>query len=141
MRKFGHPATIVGELDWWSVLYRRKQPTLGALVLAARCDVAAFSELPPEAFAELSPAVRRLEATLRRFSSYDKVNYLMLMMVDREPHFHVIPRYEAPRSFEGVEIADRGWPGPPALDSAVSLPPETEDRAIGRLRALWAETA
>jgi diadenosine tetraphosphate (Ap4A) HIT family hydrolase len=45
----------------------------------------------------------------------------MLMMVDPEVHFHVIPRYSMPRSWKGIEFADAGWPGPPRLDVAVKL--------------------
>jgi diadenosine tetraphosphate (Ap4A) HIT family hydrolase len=138
MEKFGHPATLIGETIWWAAEFRRKQITLGALVLAAKCDVAAFSALPAEAFADLKNAVARVEAALGSFSAYERINYLMLMMVDPHPHFHVIPRYAAPRRFAGLEFSDHGWPGPPALDRVVDLPKAAEDRAIADLRALWA---
>jgi len=45
----------------------------------------------------------------------------MLMMVDPHVHFHVVPRYSEPRRWNGLEIADRGWPGPPDLPSAIAL--------------------
>lgn len=45
----------------------------------------------------------------------------MLMMVDRQVHFHVVPRYSGMREWNGVELADQGWPGPPDLKSAVQL--------------------
>jgi diadenosine tetraphosphate (Ap4A) HIT family hydrolase len=45
----------------------------------------------------------------------------MLMMVDRNVHFHVIPRYSEPRRWAGVEFADAGWPEPPQLGGAVQL--------------------
>ena len=45
----------------------------------------------------------------------------MLMMVDPHVHFHVIPRYEGPRTFAGLEFVDAGWPGPPDLKSAKLL--------------------
>ena len=32
---------------------------------------------------------------LRGFVAYERINYLMLMMVDPDVHFHVIPRYTA----------------------------------------------
>ena len=53
----------------------------------------------------------------------------MLMMVDPNVHFHVIPRYSEPRSWGGIEFPDAGWPGPPRLDSAVKL----NDDQLGRL--------
>jgi diadenosine tetraphosphate (Ap4A) HIT family hydrolase len=45
----------------------------------------------------------------------------MLMMVDPNVHFHVIPRYSTPRRWKDVEFPDCGWPGPPRLDTAVRL--------------------
>lgn len=137
MEKFGFPATLVGELTWWAALYRPKQITLGSLILAAKRPVTSFSELPPEAFLGLGEAVRLIERTLAAFCRYEKINYLMLMMVDPHPHFHVIPRYRTARTFEGVTIADHGWPGQPALEQPISLPKDAETRAIAELRTLW----
>jgi len=37
----------------------------------------------------------------------------MLMMVDPDVHFHVLPRYENPREFGGRTHNDRFWPKPP----------------------------
>ena len=102
IEKFGYPATLVREYEHWLVLLRPAQPTLGSLVLAAKSDATAYSELPPQAFAEQALAVAAIERSLARFTSYEKINYLMLMMVDPNVHFHVIPRYE------GVALAGHG---------------------------------
>jgi diadenosine tetraphosphate (Ap4A) HIT family hydrolase len=48
----------------------------------------------------------------------------MLMMVDPNVHFHVIPRYSELREWNGVPFPDAGWPGPPLLGDAVQLSPE-----------------
>jgi diadenosine tetraphosphate (Ap4A) HIT family hydrolase len=45
----------------------------------------------------------------------------MLMMVDPNVHFHVIPRYSGSRQWNEVEFPDAGWPGQPQLSSAVQL--------------------
>ena len=119
--KFGYPATLLHELRYWLVLLRPAQVTLGSLVLAAKSHATAYSALPPEAFAEQGEAVRLIERALAAFTSYERINYLMLMMVDPNVHFHVIPRYSKPRQWSGIEFADAGWPGPPQLGSAVSL--------------------
>ena len=52
IEKFGYPATLLHELEHWLILVRPAQVTLGSLVLAAKSDATAYSELPPEAFAE-----------------------------------------------------------------------------------------
>jgi diadenosine tetraphosphate (Ap4A) HIT family hydrolase len=59
----------------------------------------------------------------------------MLMMVDPNVHFHVIPRYSGTRRFDGIEFPDAGWPGPPQLGSAIALSPEHLRNMTERLRA------
>ena len=117
--KFGYPATLVRELDHWLILLRPAQVTLGSLVLAAKSDATAYHELPRDAFTEQADAVALIERALAAFCDFERINYLMLMMVDPNVHFHVIPRYSEPRSWNGREFPDAGWPGPPQLGSAV----------------------
>jgi diadenosine tetraphosphate (Ap4A) HIT family hydrolase len=121
VEKFGYPSTLVKEFDHWVVLLRPTQVTLGSLVLATKSDATAYSKLPREAFAEQADAVAAIEDALTRFVAYERINYLMLMMVDPNVHFHVIPRYREPRSWNGIEFADAGWLGPPRFDSGIQL--------------------
>ena len=138
--KFGDPATRIAQTERWSILARPKQVTLGALVLVCREPVRAFSDLSPEAFAELGSVVRAIERTLRDFVAYERINYLMLMMVDPDVHFHVIPRYPDTRSLLGVEYRDAGWPGPPALDRGVDVDDKARDALVAALRQAWARS-
>ncbi len=140
MRKFGYPETLVREFDHWVVLLRPAQVTLGSLVLAARDEAIAFGALPPGAHAELARITAEVEATLLAEVGYQRINYLMLMMVDPHVHFHIIPRYEGSRSFEDVELADKGWPGPPDLKSAASLTPEAFERLRSGFSQNWLTT-
>ena len=119
--KFGHPATLIAEYEHWVVLLRPAQPTLGALVLAAKSDATAFGDLPAEAHAELKIATAAIEAALTQAVGYAKINYLMLMMVDPNVHFHVLPRYDGERSGAGLTVADAGWPAQPDLGQAAKL--------------------
>ena len=123
IEKFGYPATLLREFEHWLVLLRPAQVTLGSLVLAAKNDATAYGQLPRQAFSEQSDAVRAVETALATFCQYERINYLMLMMVDPNVHFHVIPRYSTPRAWSGIEFPDAGWPGPPQLGSAVQLDP------------------
>ena len=121
MEKFGYPATLLREFEHWVILLRPAQVTLGSLVLAAKSDATAYHQIPREAFAEQAEAVQAIEAALASFTQYERLNYLMLMMVDPNVHFHVIPRYSEPRRWGGIEFPDAGWPGPPQLASALAL--------------------
>ena len=137
LAKFGYPETLVCEYQHWCVLLRPAQVTLGALVLAAKGQAQAFSALPPEAFTELAVVVRHIEHSLKVFRPYDRINYLMLMMVDPHVHFHVLPRYAATQVFEGLSLADAGWPGPPDLKSATDVPGQLRTRLLHGLQQLW----
>ena len=121
IEKFGYPHTLVAEFAHWVVLARPAQPTLGSLVLAAKSDATAFGDLAAEAHAELKTVTAAIEAVLAKAVGYARLNYLMLMMVDPHVHFHVIPRYEGAREWQGREFVDCGWPKVPDLGHAVAL--------------------
>jgi diadenosine tetraphosphate (Ap4A) HIT family hydrolase len=138
MRKFGYPATLLVEAQHWVVLLRPQQPTLGALVLACREPVTALGDVSAAGFAELQHMVARIERGLKAAFSYDKINYLCLMMVDRDVHFHVVPRYGATKTFAGVDFADAGWPAVPNLAKFPELDQATLDQLAQHLRSHFA---
>lgn len=131
IEKFGWPATMIAEYEHWVVLLRPAQPTLGSLILAAKSDATAFGDLPAPAHAELKIVTAAIETALTQAVRYQKINYLMLMMVDPHVHFHVIPRYEGVRDGEGLSIIDAGWPGQPDLSQATK-PDATQQAALVR---------
>ena len=141
IRKFGYPATLIGETAHWVVLLRPAQVTLGSLVVAAKSDATAFGALPAECHADLADVSRRAEAMLQAAVSYERINWLMLMMVDPHVHFHVLPRYEGLRAQGALSLADAGWPGPPDLKSAVTPSEQQQSELAKWLGGLWGETA
>lgn len=138
LEKFGYPETLVKDFGHWVVLARAAQPTLGSLVLAAKSEATAFGDLPGEAHAELKQATTAIEAALGQAVGYAKLNYLMLMMVDPNVHFHVVPRYEGAREWDGREFVDVGWPKVPDLGHAVSLEGESLAKLVHWLREAFA---
>ena len=134
---FGYPGSKVAETDHWLILVRPKQPTFGSLVLVCKEAVQAFSEVSPAAFADLQVAVAGIERLLKAAVDYEKINYLMLMMVDPDVHFHVLPRYDGEREYAGQTFKDAGWPGPPALASHVALSEEGATALAADFAARW----
>ncbi len=134
---FGYPETLIAAYRHWVVLLRPQQVTLGSLILASTGPATAFSEIGAAAFEELGRAVGDLEATLRAAFAYDKINYLMLMMVDPHVHFHVLPRYAEPRSFAGAAYADAGWPAAPDLKAVNETAAEQRAQLTAHLRERW----
>lgn len=131
LAKFGYPATLIKEYDHWCVLLRPQQVTLASLILAAKSEATAFGSLPLGAHAELALVTADIERHLQRTFNYDKINYLMLMMVDPHVHMHVLPRYATARSFDGQEFLDQAWPGPVDLKRVTEIP------EAGRHSLLW----
>lgn len=134
---FGYPASLVAETEHWLILVRPKQPTFGSLVLVCKEAVQAFSDVSPAAFGDLQVAVAGIERLLKSQVDYEKINYLMLMMVDKDVHFHVLPRYADAREHDGVSFPDAGWPAAPALGAAVELSPEAVERLAARFAKAW----
>lgn len=140
MRKFGAPGTSIRAYRHWHVLLRPGQVTLGSLVLASSEQAQAVSALSRDAFTELAEVTRDIEMGLRAAFAYDKINYLLFMMIDPDVHFHVIPRYTKPREFAGSTFTDPGWPGMPDMGRTHDLDAETFGRILAHIRAAWNRT-
>lgn len=137
-QKFGYPDNLLAELDHWLVLLRPAQVTLGSLVLVCKEAASRFGEIGTAAGSELVTAVSRIEKALAEAFEYDKINYLMLMMVDPDVHFHVLPRYASERGFGGETFRDPFWPGPPDVKRALELPPAVFEALRDELRGRFA---
>jgi diadenosine tetraphosphate (Ap4A) HIT family hydrolase len=137
IRRFGYPATLIAESDHWVLLLRPEQPMLGSMILAAKGSATAFGDLPPVAFTDMGQVVTRIEAALAATIAPEKINYLMLMMIDPHVHFHVLPRYSGERAYAGMTIGDHGWPKLPDLAGAMA-PDADQVRALCEwIRANW----
>jgi diadenosine tetraphosphate (Ap4A) HIT family hydrolase len=135
--KFGYPATLIAEFDHWVVLLRPDQPTYGSLILATKSDATAFGDLDPAAHVELAVVTKAIEAALSAAVNFERINYLMLMMVDPHVHFHVIPRYQGSREAAGTVFTDHGWPKVPDLGQAVKLDADLIETIKGQIKAGW----
>lgn len=135
--KFGYPDSLLHKLEHWSILLRPTQVTLASLVLVCHEPVALFGQISSQASTELGKATAAIEDALGRAFSFDRINYLMLMMVDPDVHFHVLPRYEAERQFEGVDYSDGAWPGPPDITASLGMSSEAQAALLTHLRGFF----
>lgn len=113
--KFKTDEFLIYESKYWVWSLRPVQATLGAGVLSLKRECPVYSQLNQEEFCDLSNIIKVIEKTLKATFNYDIMNYLMLMMVDKQVHYHVIPRYERTMDFAGISWKDSGWPGVPNL--------------------------
>jgi len=135
--RFGYPETLIREYDHWFVLLREPQATLGSLVLCAKSEATEFSALPAEAHTEMGKVVGEIEHALKAAFAYEKINYLMLMMVDPNVHFHVIPRYSQTPSACGLTIPDPGGPALPQLAEAHEVSKGEREALIRYISGYW----
>ena len=135
IEKFGYPGTLIKEYDHWVVLLRPAQATLGALILACKDKATRFSDITPAAFTEMGTAVADIERGLGALFDYQKLNYLMLMMVDPDVHYHVLPRFEADQTYAGATFTDPGWPGPPNVGHVNEAAAAVKEELIAELKA------
>ena len=111
--RFGYPTTLIKEYNWWMILLRANQITIGSLMLVYKPGVESLSEVSQEGFAELGIITKKIETVLSCLFGMEKINYLALMMVDKNVHFHVIPRYSTKVDFNNKIFVDSGWPNLP----------------------------
>ena len=115
LETFNFKDLLVKEYQNWYLLLRNDQVTIGSLVLIEKNFHNKLSNISNNSFIEFGEIVREIEQTLTNIFRYDKINYLMLMMKDKEVHFHVIPRYSEDQIFESFCFRDAGWPNLPDL--------------------------
>lgn len=129
--KFQVDDLIVARTPAWSWSVRPNQPTLGSGILSLNRHALHFSDVKPAEMAELAELIQTLERAINSTFNHNIMNYLMLMMVDHQVHFHVIPRYDGNREFAGLEWSDNGWPALPVLADSQH---KNHDGALSRIQ-------
>ena len=110
IQSFGYPESLIKEYKHWVVLLRPEQVTVGSLVLAAKSEAIHLGQLNAEEWAEFALVSQEMEILLVKTYGAEKFNYLALMMVDPNVHFHFVPRYSKPVSLGDREYSDPDWP-------------------------------
>ncbi|GIN96865.1 hypothetical protein J6TS1_27350 [Siminovitchia terrae] len=113
--KFKIEKLKIFETKYWIWSLRPYQTTLGAGILSLKRECVALSELKSDEFCDLDNMIKVIEKTLKHAFNYDIINYLMLMMIDKQVHYHIIPRYKAEVKYFKKLWTDSSWPGVPDL--------------------------
>lgn len=116
LQKFAYPTNLIAEYPHWVVLIRPQQVTYGSVVIAAKSTSLSLGHLTVSEATELPSVIRDYETTISKLVQADKFNYLALMMVDPNPHFHALPRYSKPIIRDGRSFVDATFPKPPDLN-------------------------
>lgn len=116
IEKFKLEQLLIFRVGSWIISLRPQQPTIGSMVLTLDRSCEHLGELSEDEAKDLGTAYHEIEKLLDKTFKPDRINYLALMMVDNQVHFHVIPRYGKAVEINGMEYQDKNWPGPPSLD-------------------------
>lgn len=119
--KFDVANLLVAESDFWRWSVRPVHSTLGAGILSLKRFCTSMSDLTTAEAKDLATITKLIESRLAEVYQPDKMNYLMLMMVDNHLHFHVLPRYGTAREFAGRSWEDQGWPALPEMGANSDL--------------------
>lgn len=117
--KFKVKKMMIYESDYWIWSLRPEQVTIGAGILSLKREVFSLSNLKEEEFKNLYDIIPIIEDSLSKTFDYDIMNYLMLMMVDNQVHYHIIPRYKKEIKYLDRTWVDLGWPKAPNLKKEV----------------------
>lgn len=115
IEKFKLDQLTIKKVGSWIISLRPQQPTVGSLILTLNRYCEKLSEINFNEAQELESAFKEIERLLDVAFKPDKINYLALMMVDNQVHFHVIPRYEKKVHLNSNEYTDTEWPSAPSL--------------------------
>ncbi len=105
------PEVLVQDFGTWALCLNRNQDLLGRSYLLLRRPCTDPMALSPTELQALWQDAGKAKAALTRLLHPDHWNFAFLMNVDPQVHFHVIPRYRGPRSFQGVEFTDPRFGG------------------------------
>ncbi|SFR57181.1 HIT family protein [Litoreibacter janthinus] len=108
--KFDAEQMKVFETNFWMVVVRHKQITLGSCVAICKRQISSFSDLSADECEDLQRVYSKYEGLCGRAFGAKQFNYLALMMKDPHLHFHMIPRYPEGVHFEGEDWRDESYP-------------------------------
>ena len=123
--KFRIPELTIVDQGMWTWSLRPEQITLGSSVITLNRPETKLSNVEPVEMIEFAMLLKKIETSLYCAFGFDAINYLALMMVDKQVHYHVIPRYKDPQTFNELIWVDSGWPALPNFSdsqhSSISL--------------------
>lgn len=134
VKKFEIEKLLIKKIGAWNISLRPVQVTLGSLVLSLDRHCPLMSGLTAKEASDLATAFSEIDKLFAKTFKPEKINYLALMMVDEQVHFHVIPRYKKAIEFNGDYYDDKNWPNPPVLTENIELSKATLTALLGYFR-------
>tara|TARA_B100000963_G_scaffold186448_1_gene162084 strand:+ start:9913 stop:10341 length:429 start_codon:yes stop_codon:yes gene_type:complete len=136
LKKFNFKNNVIKIYENWFLLLRPEQVTFGSMVLIEKNFKKKISNLKKDSFSELKEISIDIEKKIKKILKFDKINYLSLMMIDKEVHLHIIPRYKNVTKFDKDIFKDYGWPTLPNFKKKNSLSNAQRQKLIKKITRL-----
>ncbi|WP_288131259.1 hypothetical protein [Microbulbifer sp.] len=137
MERFGYKKNLICEYNNWCVLLRDQQVTLGSVVIIEKSNSIALADVTPESFAELATVISDYENVVSELYPVRRFNYMALMMVDPNVHFHVVPRYESDINEFNYDFSDSLYPSPPNLSKVNNCSADVKALVLDKIVSQW----
>jgi len=110
MKVFKPETNWVKKFEYWIVLIREGQVTLGDCIIALKREMPSFGNMTSYEATELPTVISWYEEKCKSLFGAVKFNYITAMMRDNFAHFHAFPRYSESVLRYGLEWIDERWP-------------------------------
>jgi diadenosine tetraphosphate (Ap4A) HIT family hydrolase len=125
----------VYEGEYWNVIMSYNQGYLGRSIVYLKSRIIADTlALTAEEHSELWDSILpRLTKALKDAFGADRINYAHLANHEKHVHWHVVPRYDSPVEFGGIEFVDPK-PNGNFVTGEKDLSPEILDNIFEEIR-------
>lgn len=124
MSKFKPETRCIKEFEYWIVLIRGRQATLGDVVILLKREIPSVADMLPEEGAEFPKVIKWYEEVCTKKFGAVKFNYIIMMMKDYFVHYHAFPRYDKEIDLFDMKWSDTDWPGAINFKSGIELDEE-----------------
>jgi len=114
-------------------LVKEEPNKLGRLVAILKREAFPLQNISSEEMAEYSTIVKEVEPALEKAFGAYLVQHMHLAFVDKQIHFHIIPRYKETIEFAGINWTDDQNPNP-LVQSKVECSRDVLDKTISKLK-------
>lgn len=116
------PKLILRETPFWKWSLFANQSYLGRVQMTLKRECrGSLADLTENEWADLGAGIKAYEALAAGHFQPDRFNYVQLGNVWPQVHVHAIPRYAAPRVWQGVTFTDPLWGELPLPEPASPL--------------------
>jgi diadenosine tetraphosphate (Ap4A) HIT family hydrolase len=132
--------TVVETGSTWTIAVNLNQNLLGKALVILNRQCQSVTDLTIAEWTDLHAQLRRLRVALDVLFEPDQYNDAFLMNLDRQVHLHVVPRYQAIRTWFDQQFDDPHWGELFGREQRV-LEPDKLERLRDQIRARLPVTA